>query len=479
MAARRGRYDVPVRASAVLVVLGTGLSACGPNDAARDGGRDAPAAPTDAAPLDGPSAADVGPSRDVGPEVDGGAGCTTTYVGDHLAHPPPTTGPFAYYPSGGSFGPDRPGFVGLGESFVDPVFGTDVRRLTADHPMPAGNDIYAKNGWWNADGTLFLHRRPAGHDVLDAATGAIVRAGVPVGTNAAEVSFDPVDPDVYYIPDGTTIDAYSISTGARTLVHDFGASLDAGLGGSLDWIDASGRTFLVNVGGELRVYDRTTETLYADAVPATFGAGWAAISPDGAYLVTASDDSMHRSYRIDHAARALSTTGTMFWNLCGDHGDLVSASDGRTYFVTYECYDEAAVYAVDVSLAQDPTDPPAQRAANRRLFDTDWPDSGHFSGVSTGPLRDWAFVSVESGDDVVTADPSGFRPFEQEIVMANVLTGEVRRLAHHRSRDLSSSYYLTPRLSASWDGRHVAWSSNFGLTTIAGYSDVYVVDVCP
>ncbi len=62
--------------------------------------------------------------------------------------------------------------------------------------------------------------------------------------------------------------------------------------------------------------------------------------------------------------------------------------------------------------------------------------------------------------------------------MANVLTGEVRRLAHHRSRSVGDSYYFAPRLSASWDGRHVAWSSNFGVDT-TDYSDTYVVDVCP
>jgi hypothetical protein len=457
-----------MRAFAAFALALAGCSGPSTSDAGPDpvdaGARDAPATPIDA------------PDSSI--EGDAGPPCAITYLSDHTAHPPPTSGPYAYYPSAGTFGPGQPGFLARGESFVDPVFSTLVRRLTADHPMPAGNDIYAKNGWWNADGSHFLHRSRDGHFVLDSATGAVVRSGVPVGYNASEVSFDPVDPDVYYIPNGTTIDRYVVSTGTRSLVHDFGASLDDGLGGSLDWIDASGRYFLVNLAGDIRVYDRTSDALYDGSIPATFGAGWAAISPDAAYVVTASNDQTHHSYRIDHAMQRVEAAGTMFWNLCGDHGDLVSASDGRTYFVTFECHSEAAVYAVDVSLAQDPTDDAAQRASNRRLFDTDWPDSGHFSGVSSGPLRDWAFVAVESGDDDFGSDPSGFRPFQQEIVMANVVTGEVRRLAHHRSRGLAGSYYFTPRLSASWDGRHVAWSSNFGVD-LADYSDVYVVDVCP
>ena len=35
----------------------------------------------------------------------------------------------------------------------------------------------------------------------------------------------------------------------------------------------------------------------------------------------------------------------------GDHGDLLSASDGKTYMITAECYSIGAVFAVDVSIA--------------------------------------------------------------------------------------------------------------------------------
>lgn len=60
--------------------------------------------------------------------------------------------------------------------------------------------------------------------------------------------------------------------------------------------------------------------------------------------------------------------------------------------------------------------------------------------------------------------------------MMNVLTGEVRRLAHHRSRGLSSSYFAQPRVSATWDGRIVAWASNFGYDD-TGYADIYALSV--
>ncbi|HUF92412.1 MAG TPA: Ig-like domain-containing protein, partial [Candidatus Limnocylindria bacterium] len=63
------------------------------------------------------------------------------------------------------------------------------------------------------------------------------------------------------------------------------------------------------------------------------------------------------------------------------------------------------------------------------------------------------------------------------IVMANVLTGEVRRLAHHRSRGISGgSYYYQPRVSAGWDGTRVAWASNFGYNG-SNYGDIYAIAV--
>src|SRR5262249_55498787 len=61
------------------------------------------------------------------------------------AYPPPASGAFAY----NRFIPAP------GSAYVDPVFGEAVRRLTSDHGR---DDIYARNMWWSADETRYLHR---------------------------------------------------------------------------------------------------------------------------------------------------------------------------------------------------------------------------------------------------------------------------------------------------------------------------------
>jgi len=166
----------------------------------------------------------------------------------------------------------------------------------------------------------------------------------------------------------------------------------------------------------------------------------------------------------------------MFWNLCGDHGALTSASNGKNYMVTFNCYSGVpGVYRVDITLNQAGRSVPQQLAANTLLVPLEWSDAGHFSAVSKGPLADWVFVSPESVIDTYNSSTAGWTPFKQEIVAVNVLTLEVRRLAHHRSRSINVVYSNMPRVSTSWDGSVVMWASNFNDNTPVGYADLYAI----
>jgi hypothetical protein len=364
----------------------------------------------------------------------------------------------------------------VGDSYVDPVFGSTIRRLTNELGHHSFSEIYSKNGFFNANGTLAHHRTPSGHNIVNTRTGQVVRAGVAFNSDS---SFAPDDPDAwYYFAIGdTTLYKYSVSTGNRTVVKTFPGALGR-LGGSTDWIDRTGRYMALSIGGATRVYDRVAGVLYAGAIPGSYGGsgGWVSISPDASYVITSTPPRSSHSWRIDHANQTVSTTPVLFWTLCGGHADVVSASNGKTYFVSFDCNSTAGVYAVDVTLPQSHSNVSQQLSQNRKLFQASWSDSGHFSRVSRGALRDWMFITVESGDDGFTSTTANWRPFKQEIVMANVLTGELRRLAHHRSRGLSESYYYQPRVSASWDGNVVLWTSNMGYSS-DGYADLYAIEV--
>jgi hypothetical protein len=401
------------------------------------------------------------------------------YLDDAASHPPPTSGPYAYFATYGTFSPSLSGFPAVGGSFVDPVFGSTIRRLTNELDQYSFSENYAKNGFINADATLMHHRAPSGHNIISTTTGQVVRANVPFNFDS---SFAPDDPDVFYWFNfgSPTLNKYSVSAGTSTVVNTFTAGLTQ-LGGSVDWIDGSGRYMVLMLGGAIRVYDVKSDILYAGSIDAKYAGsgGWVGISPDGAYVITATDPAAFRSFRIDHTAKSVNTSGVLFWTLCGDHADIVSSSNGTTYLVAFECHSEAAIYAVDVTIPQTTADPAKQRADNRRIIKlASWTDTaGHFSGVSKGALKDWFFFTIESGDDTFTAPvTSAWRPYMQELIMANVLTGEVRRLAHHRSRSVTTNYFYTPRPSASWDGSLVTWVSNFG-HSVEGYADLYAITI--
>jgi hypothetical protein len=408
----------------------------------------------------------------------GSAFATTSYLSDTGSHPPPAAGSYAYYATYGTFGPDHAGFPAVGGTFVDPVFGNTIRRLTNELPQYSDSENYAKNGFINADATLMHHRSQSGHNIISTTTGQVVRANVPGNFDS---SFAPDDADVWYWFNwgDITLYKYRVSTGGSAAVKQFSQALGQ-MGGSVDWIDRTGQYMVLHLGTALRVYDVRNDILYSGSIPDSYGggSGWTAISPDGKYVVTATDGSQHNSFAIDHGNKVVSTTPVFFWSLCGDHGDLVSASNGKTYFVTFECYDEGAIYAVDVSLPQSTSNVPKQRTDNKKLLQmASWNDvAGHFSGVSKGALQDWFYVDVESGDDGFTSSVAGWRAYAQEIMMINVLTGEIRRLAHHRSRAPRANYFYTPRVSASWDGSLVTWVSNFGYSA-SGYVDLYAMNV--
>ncbi|PYN12949.1 MAG: hypothetical protein DME06_08000 [Candidatus Rokuibacteriota bacterium] len=387
--------------------------------------------------------------------------------------PPPTTGPYAYYPPYGTFGPDQPGFLAVGQSYVDPVFGSTIRRLSNAYPGSGDALLYARNGFWNADGTRFAHNPDLRGtvDFIDTTTGATVCTGV--DPSDADATFDPVNPDAWYYFSGASLMQYSVSS-CRTVatVKTFAGPLGS-VGGHLEEVDAAGRYWVLNIGGSLQAWDKQTDTLYTGTFPATFGKGYVGMAPDGSGVIEANDSSGQIQilwHALNHTAQTMDATGVVICATCGDHGDLVSASDGKTYFVT-GLSQQAHPFIVAIDMT----------GVVRTLFDmATWCNDQHFSGIPRGPRRDWMVIDFEisagpgdggvylgcfDADSTVNANPiATWWPLRQEIVMVNVLTGAVQRLAHHRSRQ-ADLYCRQPRVSANWDGTKVMFASNYGVTS--------------
>jgi hypothetical protein len=380
---------------------------------------------------------------------------------DLLNHPPPSSGTYAYL----TWKPGAAGFPGRGGTFVDPVFGSTLRRVTATWPDIGDSSFYAKNGHWNATGTRLVYetRSQGSLDVYDATTGALVRAGIPRG---GEPTFSPIDPDAWYYASGATLRKLNVSTGTDVAVKTFGATLGK-LGSSVDCVSVDGRYWVLNVGGTARVWDQTSDTLFSGGFPADFGGGYIGITPsaDGVFLVSGS----LTWYPLNLVAKTVGagTARTPGWN-GADHGDVVSASDGSSYFVGVNSNGGWKLVAWNLT----------KGGSGRILVEI---GSGHhdehFSGIPRGPWRDWMVVDLEANMSG-SSELSSWSPFHQEIFMTNVLTGAVRRLAHHRSQNSAGSgnYTKMPRVSSNWDGTRVGFISNFGYLS-NNYSDLWTVTV--
>lgn len=409
------------------------------------------------------------------------------YLTDSSSHPPPTSGTYNF----NAFTPPT-----LGNTYVDPVFGETIRRVSAVGEIANYDDIYAHH-WANANGTYMFrtgNTATGALSIINTTTGAELWGSQPVGSSAlaaANIQWHPTNPDKYqYINSGGLVER-TLSTQTETTFFNLathGGGTFNNYGGSLPWVDGTGEYYLIGVAGTVRVWKRSTDTLYTGST-ASFAAdgGWISITPDAKYVVTsagntATPNKEHYAYAIDHNTQSVSTTPIQFWGLCGDHGVLASASDGHNYFITFACHaTNPGLYRVDITLNQAGRTEAQQQADNVYLLPLNWNDNdGHLSGNMIGTLKDWIFFDSECFvEDTFGSAPTPWRAFKQEIMAINVVTLEVRRLAHHRSRSLAASYYYQPHVSSSWDGHKLLFMSNMNDSTPADYTDAYSIDFNP
>lgn len=406
---------------------------------------------------------------------------------DAQSHPPPSAGDFAY----NTFLPGSP----IGTSYAEPIFGNNVvvRRVTNDG---VNDDTYARNMWWNADESRYFHFG----NIINVNTNTVEYTGVPRGGVASggsnDEGFDPVDPNVYYYYNSLTI-IKKITLGAggtweETNFFTAPSNLKS-LGSTWNWWDRTGRYFLVRYGTEPSVYLYDSEDIgagaYANPIDGSNieSARFVGLTPDGAYLVMpitggqGPGSSEFRRWAVNHGTRTIASgSGTIFWSCGGDHGVLVSASNGNNYLVAGDdsggTRDVWKVLITNNAAGLTAVQQQAQ-SGNASLFDISDPSFtkvNHFSAVAIGDLKDWAFVGAYDTSDTFGSSTSPWQAYRQEIIAVNVVTNEVRRLAHHRSRSPGADYYYSPRISSSWKGKWVSWASNFNVNA-ANNVNIYAV----
>ncbi|HEX8455694.1 MAG TPA: hypothetical protein VF656_00090 [Pyrinomonadaceae bacterium] len=364
-----------------------------------------------------------------------------------------------------------PALPAAGGKLFDPVFGTEIMRVTdgRDGANGAGTS-YSYWPTFNADNTRLLVMGAGGEagvalydfDPANFRLGAkqqlpLLNGGYPF---TYDLTWSHNEPDILYGHMGASLWRYNARTRAYTLAFDLSARLPAGYYFAQGSLSADDDVFACTLqqSGTWAVvgylaYRRSTDTI----------------------IYRSTDD--HNEVRIDKSGRYL------FVNT-NDQGvgkievQIIDLVTGQITGLRDDAPDHApSHYDVGTGMAVGNGNYlvgiSARKLATPRSFDKilDLSAQGNYGGFHLSMLADneeWALVSF------YTPHLNGV--MQGEVVqVATDNSGRVRRLFHHQA--IVAGYYDSPRANISRDGRFVAFSSNWGVA--GGRHDMFIARIDP
>ncbi|HEX8424165.1 MAG TPA: hypothetical protein VF634_12165, partial [Pyrinomonadaceae bacterium] len=362
-----------------------------------------------------------------------------------------------------------------GGKLNDPVFGTEIMRVTDAESAPKGaGTSYSYWSSFNADNTKLL--------VMDAAAslyGTIYNFDpetftlgarlppvpyLPPGNIAVRLDdacWSHTDPDALYVHQdtGTKIYKYTVSKRTYTLVGDVARALPRGQNVQQMSMASDNDTFAFTKRGDgpdykflgYAVYRASTnKILFQDSE----AIDEVRIDKSGRYLLVATNEAGVGK----HEVRIVDVETGSVENLRDDGPDHAP--------MHYDVGTGTAVgngnFLVGISARHLSTP-----HSFKKILDLDGQRNyGGFHISMLADNEDWALVSF------YTEHINGV--MQSEVVqVAMDGSGRVRRLFHHRS--VFDSYYDTPRANISRDGRYVAFSSNWGVK--GGRHDMFIARI--
>lgn len=367
-----------------------------------------------------------------------------------------------------------------GETYTDPAFGTRITRITAAHESMGDDAVikpcYSTPPAWNADESrLLLWQRGVGH-VLYEGEPPYRRLGVlplEAPSDESAVWWDPDSPDTLYYP--SEYRSTDVASGVRlmmcrievggpadkvlatsTTLHDFaerplflprdGYTISAG--GDPQWMSRKGKHVGLRIGKEAIVYSIAERELWLSLPFTNVGIYKNAFipSPSGLYYLfdrwVYDADTMELVATLgmanpyEHACAGLMTEGLIqavdVWNTIDfDHPTL---------------HGTLVTYTMDSGRARVIVGP--------RTGYPYPPGGTHIS--STGPAD---FVAVG-----IVGTGQGQTVLDNEILLANLATGQVARVAHARTfaGEGRWGYWSETHVSISPKGTRIVFASDWG-----------------
>lgn len=361
-----------------------------------------------------------------------------------------------------------------GQTYVDPIFGTQITRITAADPAEGGNAIikpgYSTMPVWNADESLLmLWHRGRGHEIYlgDHPYTLLGNLGPYHPTDIESVMWDPIDPEVLYYP--SNYRAAPRFTKHRILrdalistQHDFAKTPTfsktgdwnqlLSLGSDPQWMSRGPRRLVGLRAGDKAILYSITEDLVVAQAPIALGfKNTLTAMPSEAHalidrhVMTPSLTYLHKlgmSNPYEHGCPGWRSDGVDVWNAVSfsgaPQGTLVS-------------------HRLDTGEARQIIGPPA------------WPYPPAGTHISSVGPPGWAAIGT-------VGQAKGQTPLDNEIVLANFETGEVYRVGHSRTAAGGGpwGYWAETHVVISPSGSRIAFGSDWGGSNTV---DTYVIDL--
>ena len=357
----------------------------------------------------------------------------------------------------------------VGGSYVDPVFGSTIKRISnalatpdADHGgyLPWITNEYSTMSPFNSDNSKILLVHQSYFGLYDG-TGFYIK-DLPLEINASsEPRWSRSDDHTFYYVHGNQFKTYDILSGAMNVVHTFSEySAISGMGESDISFDGDHFVFA----GDRRyvfVYRISADAKSPVFDTAGYGFDSLYITPNNNVTIT-----WLQSGAVRYTGIEMFDANMTFQRQvarAGGHMDVTLDTDGSEVLVWTNSNDPQPICnngIVKIRLAD------GQQTC---LASFDWSLAVHISGPDNS-----GFVYVETYAPGNPAPPAGWFVYTTELLRIKLDGSETLRLAHHRSRPFGiNTYNWEPKVSTSRDGSRVVYGSDYDLQVIDGYGAQY------
>ena len=348
---------------------------------------------------------------------------------------------------------NQPGYL---ESYLDPVFGSRVTRITGDPGSEIPNvegkwatvarHHYSKDAAWNCDQSLVCLTRHQGYPAILFLDGGTCRPLF--GRNrspGSEIRWHPKQPDMMVHVKNDVIGYWNVREDTAKVIATLPDYSDFRIGPFEGNLSRDGRLNVVDgKKAEDRIafaYDLAEKRKYPDLILNDAAIDWVSISASGRYIVLNGqiDGGRDRTQVYDLEGNKIGD----LWAKYGrpSHYDLTIDEDGN-----------------DVAVGVSKSRPDDGRVIKRRLSDgkvTVLTSGGYAGHTSTRNVDrpGWAYVTYQSRS-------SDWPPYHDEVVAVK-LDGSmtVERIAHLHTKKVD---YLTEAHAVpSPDGKRVLWASDW------------------